>query len=115
MDDPDPRSRRGATMHALSLVDAARAGAWSRELRERLSEPRGDVSLSLAMRELGAVHRGEQARLLCSAARLRCEAPPIGRWFLELRARTVPRGFTQRRLLLTARGLTRLRTSVLCV
>jgi hypothetical protein len=90
MDDPSPRSRRSATTRALSLADAARAGAWSRELRERLSEPRGDVSLSIAMRELGAVHRGEQARLLCTASRLRCEATPIGCLFLELRARTVP-------------------------
>lgn len=94
MDDPSPRSgrgaRRSAATRALSLADVARAGAWSRELRERLSEPGGAVSLSVAMRELGAVHRGEQARLLCSAARLRCEATPIGRLFLELRARTVP-------------------------
>jgi len=85
--DDGAHAPRNATADELARPDEKRAVAWSRELCERLGAPRDPISVTAAMRELFAVHRAEQARLLHCALRLRCAAMPLGNLFLELRAR----------------------------
>jgi hypothetical protein len=76
---------QGAALRSQAAVALSQAAAVPLSQRA-IPLSQGAVHWRAAMRELGIVHRLEQARLLARAARLACESTRLGRTFLALRA-----------------------------
>jgi hypothetical protein len=77
----EPRPALHVATRTLADLELEPAVAFARCVRMRAGELARPIELREAMRELLAVHRAEQARLLLFASRLRCAGSAIGRSF----------------------------------